>query len=927
MGIPDKSDMPAILIIEQDKSQADAFESILDGLAVPSCPPRTTRCIASGIQAISDHSFSLIFVGLPLSDGEGIESLKKLNLIAPSASIIVLDNRYHQEHAVTAARLGAHDYFVKNSFDPQDLQAAVLSAVTSRNRLQRLHKSLAKFRTIIETLDDAYYETDLEGRYIFVNHTYCRYLQRSKEELIGRDYREFCTDQSIETLDRILEEVYTAGATNRIVDDQIMRKDGTTLHTELSIMLMRNKNGFPAGYRFISRNVTEKKKAERDLALSEKKYRNILGSIEDSYFEADLDGRFQYFNDALVSQLGYSKEELIGMNPRRYLDAENAEKVSRAYRRIHRTGKPIRFLHHEIIQKNGRKRFIESSVSPKSDQAGNIIGYRGLARDITKRKRIQEELKQAKINAEKATQAKSVFLSNMSHEIRTPLNAIMGMFGLLETTPLTSEQADFVTTGKRSADGLLAVINDILDFSKIEAGQLDMEIINFDLRQTIQELSALPAMQAHAKGLEYLYRIDSRVPSLLKGDPGRLRQIIMNLSTNAVKFTETGEIVLSIEVVQETPERVTLRFTVKDSGIGISKENQSRLFRSFQQADASTPRKYGGTGLGLAISKRLVEMMGGQMGVESDLNQGAEFWFTVGFEKLVNAREDDCDTAHALKDYRILIVDDNLTNLDILDEYLKQWGGDCDRAVSGDMALALLAAVVKTDFPYDIVISDMLMPGMDGAELGRRIKADPALSNTKLIMLSSQGLKEEAAEMRRIGFAACLTKPVGCSQLFDCLMSVINAQPEKIADPHVSTSPPLPAFHNHQSVPARILLAEDNPINQKLALHMLIKAGHSVDAVENGWLAVEALCRRHYNLVLMDIQMPKMDGLEATRRIRAVDSKVLNPAIPIIAVTAHAMKGDREMFLEAGMNAYVSKPIQPEILFKTIQDLLSKEKK
>ncbi len=920
----DKSEETTILIVEQDKNHADGFKAILERSATQGFHIHTVPSAHSAIRAISALRFDLLFLGLPVADGNEVESLKKLCLQSPPIPVIVLDKHYEQKRAAAAARLGAYDYFAKNSVNHFDLQSAIHSAITKRRQLQRHYESLAKFRTIIETLDDAYYETDLNGRYTFFNNTLCRYLQVSQKELIGRDCREFSTDQSTKTLNKLLEEVYTNGATSQIVDDQILRKDGTILCTELSVMLMRDKSGHPTGYRFISRDVTEKKHAERDLALSEKKYRNILASIEDSYFEVDLKGRFQYFNDALVNQLGYSKEELMGMACGQYMDAENAEKVYAAYHQTYRTKTPIRFLQYEVIKKNGQRRDIESSVSLKKDQAGSIVGFRGLARDITKRRHVQEELKQAKFKAEEATQAKSVFLSNMSHEIRTPLNAIMGMYNLLRSTELTSEQAVFVSTGKRSADGLLAVINDILDFSKIEAGQLDMEVLDFDLRRTIQEISALPAMQAHAKGLEYLYRVDSKVPSLLKGDPGRLRQIIMNLSTNAIKFTETGEIVLSIDLVQETSQNATLRFSVKDSGIGISKSDQTLLFHSFQQVDASTTRKYGGTGLGLAISKRLVEMMGGRMGVESNLNQGAEFWFTAGFEKQVNARKDNTDFMHDLSDCRILIVDDNQTNLDILDGYLRHWGCDCDQATSGEMALTLLTAVAKTGIPYDVVISDMLMPGMDGAELGRRIKTDPTLSTTKLVMLTSRGLNGDATKMKGIGFAAYLTKPVGRSQLFDCMISVINAPNcEPVQPSSTLTTPTRPSHHSSYSGSARILLAEDNPINQKLALHMLTKAGYSVDAVENGRMAVEALCSEAYDLVLMDIQMPEMDGLEATGQIRGSHSKVLNPKIPIIAVTAHAMKGDREIFLNAGMNAYVSKPIQPEILFDIIQKVLS----
>jgi two-component system sensor histidine kinase/response regulator len=679
------------------------------------------------------------------------------------------------------------------------------------------------------------------------------------------------------------------------------------------------------GYNYISRDVTEKKNAEKALVISEEKYRNILASIEDGYFETDLKGRVVFCNEALARIQGYPKKDLLGMSNRDIMDARNAKKVYRAYNKIFKTGRAMRSLQCEVIHKDGTKRHIESSVSLIKDDKDQPVGFRGLVRDITERKHAERALARAKAQAEEATLAKSDFLANMSHEIRTPLNGIIGMYNLLLTTQLSSEQADFVDTGKRSAESLLAVINDILDFSKIEAGQLDIEIIDFDLRKAIQEITALPAMQAHAKGLEFIYRIDPEVPSFLMGDPGRLRQIIMNLCTNAIKFTQKGEVALFITRQEESPERVKLRFALRDSGIGISKQGQARLFQSFQQVDASTTRKYGGTGLGLAISKKLTEMMGGTMGVESEPHQGATFWFTAEFAKQVDAKERWFDVPQSLQDKRILIVDDNQTNLDILAAYLKFWGCDCDQATSGAMALTLLKAVAKTGAPYDLVISDMIMPEMDGAELGRRIKQDDKLRHTTLVMLTSQGLRGDAVEMKRIGFAAYLTKPVRRSQLFDCLITVINTQPSEPLDnrrrPCAEPKAPLPAPSDLTG--GHILLAEDNVINQKLALHLLDKFGFTADAVINGRKAVEALETKHYDLVLMDIQMPEMDGLEATRVIRDPGSAVLNHAVPIVALTAHAMKGDREKCLQAGMDDYVAKPIRPDLLLKAMQQALN----
>ncbi|MFZ1984548.1 MAG: response regulator [Desulfatitalea sp.] len=924
MSSSDKSNLMKILLVEDDPGQGDRIETSLAGIAHVESKLHTARSLAAGLQAISAWPFDAVLLDLALPDGAGMEALEKIRQAAPRLPVIVLEDTANEAHCRQAARYGAYDCLPKDQLDAVELWAAILVAVESNKRIQVIRQSEVKFRTIIETLEDAYFTIDLDGHYTYVNDTLCKHLQRPREGIVGRSWLDTFAPQATVGLRQALKDVNITGATEVVVETEMLRADGTRLCVEIIITLMRDVSGAPVGYCFVSRDVTEKKQAETDLKISEEKYRNILSSIEEGYFEVDLKGNVVFFNEAFIHYLGYPQEEVQSLNNRDFMDPRSAQKAYRAFNRIFVTGKPNLSVQYEIIRKDGTKRYIESSVSLIKDDKEQPVGFRGLSRDITQRKQAQRELARAKFQAEEATLAKSDFLANMSHEIRTPLNGIIGMYNLLLTTELTAEQADFVETGKRSADSLLAVINDILDFSKIEAGKLDIEIVDFDLRKAVQEMTALPAMQAHAKGLEFIYCIDSNVPSFLMGDPGRLRQIIMNLSTNAIKFTKKGEVYLFVSLMEELSGRVKLRFSIRDTGIGISPADQARLFASFQQVDASTTRKYGGTGLGLAISKKLTELMGGQMGVESEVNKGSTFWFSAFFGKQPDVRERSFVIPQKLQEKRILIVDDNPTNLEILAGYLKFWGCDCDRATGGEIALALLHAVAKTGAPYDLVISDMVMPEMDGAELGRRIKADPVLQRTQIVMLTSQGLRgDDAAEMKRIGFSAYLTKPVRRSQLFDCLITVIHSAPQYLPEVKPGQPAPAPVPAEPATKAVQILLVEDNLINQKLAMHLLTKFGFAADAVINGRLAVEALAKKNYDLVLMDIQMPEMDGLEATQAIRDPDSAVLNHRVPIIALTAHAMKGDREKCLNGGMDDYVSKPIQPDTLRKAIEKALA----
>ena len=536
------------------------------------------------------------------------------------------------------------------------------------------------------------------------------------------------------------------------------------------------------------------------------------------------------------------------------------------------------------------------------------------------RNRTEAALRTARQVAEAASQAKGDFLANMSHELRTPLNGVIGMAALLLDTELDAHQRHCTEVLMRSGETLLTLINDILDFSKIEANKLEMECLLFNLRILLDEFAEPMAFRAQDKGLEFTCQADPEVPALLQGDPGRLRQVLTNLAGNALKFTEAGEVAIRVQCLQKTQEEASLRFSVRDTGIGIPPDAIQTLFTSFTQVNASTTRKYGGTGLGLAISRRIVDLMGGRIGVTSELGQGSEFWCTLTFPRQTGTAPAEGRAPATLKDVRVLVVDDHATNREVLERQVGAWGLRVLTAADGPEGLMALIKGQEASDPFRIALVDARMPGMDGETLARTIRACPALDETFLIMLTSLGWRGDAQRAREAGFSAFLTKPVRPSDLFDCLMELLSGLPQAPASTPFLTSH-MVREKRHQA--ARILLVEDNVVNQQVAVGLLGRYGWHPDVVANGEEALQALRALPYDLVLMDVQMPIMDGLTATRAIRSGRSGVLRSDLPIIALTAHARAEDARDCLEAGMDDYLSKPIDPEALRKGVEKWLS----
>jgi signal transduction histidine kinase/DNA-binding response OmpR family regulator len=533
--------------------------------------------------------------------------------------------------------------------------------------------------------------------------------------------------------------------------------------------------------------------------------------------------------------------------------------------------------------------------------------YEQLRQELAMRQRIEHDLRQAKEAAEAATRLKSEFLATMSHEIRTPMNGVIGMTGFLLDTTLNTEQHEYVETIRRSGESLLAIINDILDFSKIEVGKLTLEVIDFDIRTMVEDVLDLVADRAYEKNLELALLVQAGVPSWVAGDPGRLRQILTNLVGNAVKFTDSGEIVVRISCPEAAEEIVALRFEIEDTGIGIAPEVQQRLFQPFTQADSSTTRKYGGTGLGLAISQRLVMLMGGEIGITSTLGQSSTFWFTVRLAKRPALAVSPPVTA--LHGVRVLCVDDNATNRTLLEGQLHAWGMVVDCVTDGPQALERLRAAQLQATPYAVAVLDYCMPGMDGMALAGLIKSDATIAEVRLVLLTSSGQRGDRKAAQQLGIAAYLTKPVRQSRLYDCLALVLG-QDTAPAPQEVITQYRL-AEVEAESRP-RVLVVEDHIVNQRVAVRLLEKLGCRVDLATHGKEAVEMLQQFPYDLVFMDCQMPEMDGFTATRAIRQWQGNVQHT--PIIAMTANAMQEDREACFAAGMDDYVAKPIDTATL-------------
>jgi PAS domain S-box-containing protein len=784
---------------------------------------------------------------------------------------------------------------------------------------EALRQSEAHYESLVESLPLSVFRKDRDFKFVFGNQKFCDTLGQPLEQFQGKTDFDMFPHDLAEKYRRDDVRVMETGEIFEAVEE-ISTAKGERIYIEVLKCPVRDAAGSIVGIQGMFWDVSARKIAEEDLARERDLLRTLMDHVPDLIFVKDTECRFVTANTALCRILGKDDlQDVVGKTDFDFSPKELAEKFVADDREIIQSGQALIDREESLIDPNGNEVCLLTTKVPLRDAEGKIFGLVGIGRNITQRKRAEEGLRAAKEAADAANRAKSDFLANMSHEIRTPMNAVIGMTELLLDTQLDVSQREYLQMVHESAESLLSLINDILDFSKIEAGKMELERVAFSLQDSLGDTMKSLAIRAHRKGLELANRISPDVPDALVGDPARLRQIVVNLVGNAIKFTERGEVVLDVQCDSQDDDEVVLRFAVSDTGIGIPADKLENIFGVFVQSDSSTTRRFGGTGLGLAICSQLTKLMDGRIWVESEVGHGSTFYFTARFEC---SPEEPIRRiiAHTgkIRGLRVLVVDDNATNRRILEEMLRVRGMKPTVAGGANEAIEILRKAQAAGEAFPLVLTDVNMPDVDGFTLAEWIKQDATLCQSVIMVLTSGDRLGDRRLCEELGIAAHLMKPIKQSELFDAIVLAFD-----VTRPEDVETEPMPAGTGPEIRPLHILLAEDAVPNQMLAVGVLEKWQHTVVVANNGKEAVERLQAEAFDLVLMDVQMPEMDGLEATAVIRRLERENMLTAqtasrIPIIAMTAHAMKGDKERCLESGMDGYLSKPLRVRELYDWI---------
>lgn len=780
---------------------------------------------------------------------------------------------------------------------------------------KKLVKEQDLLRALMDNIPDKIFFKDRDSRFVRVNKAWAKkYNLDNTDEVVGKADVDFFNKSFAE--ETFQEEQLLMETDQPLINklERKIREDGQESYKLVTKVPIRGKNGTISGLVGISHDITELKLAEKELAREKDLLQTFLDNTPDLIYFKDKKSTFIRINKAMAALLGLaSPEEAIGKRVFDFFPKEEAEIVFRHEKEIFSTGNPLINQTEKMTPPQKEAMWISSTKIPMRDEEGKITGLIGVSRDITIMEKVRENLKYAKEKAEESNLAKSQFLANMSHEIRTPMNGIIGMADILSYTNLSPEQKNYLDIIIKSGNSLISIINDILDLSKIEANKLTLEKVPLNVRGIMEDVADLLILAANNKSLEFVNYVDPLIPDVLEGDMVRVRQILINLVNNAIKFTHRGEVFFSAELEESDPDGYKILFKIRDTGIGIPQKVKSALFQPFTQVDNSATRRFEGTGLGLAISKRLTEMMGGEIGVDSEEGKGSMFWFTAWFGIGSEEKPSEKLTKLTMDDLNVLIVDDNKTNRFIFSKYLDTWKCRHKEASNGAAALELMIRSAEEGNPFDIALLDYQMSEMHGIDLAKNIKANPLISNTRLILLSSVSDILLPSKVRENGFEYFLNKPLKLNDLYSAI-SIVSGNKEDKRPGQIISETNAPSN-------LRILIAEDNPINVRVAQIITQPYSSLTDVVENGQLAFEKFMEKDYDLILMDLQMPVLDGYKATELIREYEKLNNKPPVKIVAMTANAMKEDVENCLKIGMNGYLSKPFRIDDMTRMLKNL------